>query len=278
MIPGRIQWVKGGGTASAAAEAVAAAWIQSPARELPCAKGAAIKKPVNDKLHCQTPEGLVDLEPPTPAVPSSEAGLPDKGCQSRFQPRVSSPFPKQGPLASAPAQAYYPGGPQENSVCVAENPTRRASCWPANGTGSSAADPRQGDKGLPREGDQVDRTPQASNVKDSTTADAGDNSGSGGGARGSAPSTGQRSTAETPSLSRSRGKLKPNECSTARTGSSLAALQVRDLALSPQWLGFDPWPGNVHMLWAWPEKKNRKKTNHPHTPDPGAVLPEHMTG
>ena len=36
---------------------------------------------------------------------------------------------------------------------------------------------------------------------------------------------------------------------------------VKDLALSLLWLGlllwlgFDPWPRNVPMLWAWPKKK-----------------------
>ena len=23
------------------------------------------------------------------------------------------------------------------------------------------------------------------------------------------------------------------------------------------WLGFDPWPGNVHMPWVWPKKKKK---------------------
>ena len=36
--------------------------------------------------------------------------------------------------------------------------------------------------------------------------------------------------------------------------------QVKDLALSPRWLGslqcpgFDPWPKNFHMPQAWPKK------------------------
>ena len=39
--------------------------------------------------------------------------------------------------------------------------------------------------------------------------------------------------------------------------------QVRDPAL-PQ-LGFDPWPGNFHLLWVWPKKvppktKQNRKT------------------
>ena len=42
--------------------------------------------------------------------------------------------------------------------------------------------------------------------------------------------------------------------------SSLVAQRVKDLALSLMWLwlllwcGFDPWPGNFHVLWAWPKK------------------------
>ena len=44
-------------------------------------------------------------------------------------------------------------------------------------------------------------------------------------------------------------------------GSSLVAQQVKDLALSVQWpgsllwCGFDPWPRNFCMPWAWPHKK-----------------------
>ena len=43
------------------------------------------------------------------------------------------------------------------------------------------------------------------------------------------------------------------------------ALAVKDLALfllwlrSPLWCRFNYWPGNFHILWAWPKKK--KKTN-----------------
>ena len=33
-------------------------------------------------------------------------------------------------------------------------------------------------------------------------------------------------------------------------------LAVKDLALSPLWLRFNPWPGNFHMLQEWPKKKN----------------------
>ena len=35
--------------------------------------------------------------------------------------------------------------------------------------------------------------------------------------------------------------------------------QIKDLALLQQWrkpqmqLGFDPWPGNFHILWIWPK-------------------------
>ena len=44
--------------------------------------------------------------------------------------------------------------------------------------------------------------------------------------------------------------------------SSLVVEGVEDLALSLQqlrsllWRGFDPWPGNIHMLQLWPKKKN----------------------
>ena len=30
--------------------------------------------------------------------------------------------------------------------------------------------------------------------------------------------------------------------------------------LSLRWPGFHPWPGNVHMLHAWPKKKKEKNT------------------
>ena len=39
---------------------------------------------------------------------------------------------------------------------------------------------------------------------------------------------------------------------------------VKDPALSLQWLGsppwrgFDPWPGNCHMLQAWPKKRKEE--------------------
>ena len=35
--------------------------------------------------------------------------------------------------------------------------------------------------------------------------------------------------------------------------SSLLVQQVKDLALSLPWPGFDPWPGKFHMLWVRPE-------------------------
>ena len=41
--------------------------------------------------------------------------------------------------------------------------------------------------------------------------------------------------------------------------------QVKDLVVSLQWLGlllwsgFDPWPGNSHMPWAWLKKKRSVK-------------------
>lgn len=34
---------------------------------------------------------------------------------------------------------------------------------------------------------------------------------------------------------------------------------VKKLALPQQWLRFDPWPGNFHMLWGWPGKKKKSK-------------------
>ena len=38
-----------------------------------------------------------------------------------------------------------------------------------------------------------------------------------------------------------------------------SGLVVRDSALSPLWLGFNPWPGNFCMPWAWPKEKKRRK-------------------
>ena len=32
-------------------------------------------------------------------------------------------------------------------------------------------------------------------------------------------------------------------------------LAVKDLVLSLLWLGTDPWPGTLHMLWARPEEE-----------------------
>ena len=43
--------------------------------------------------------------------------------------------------------------------------------------------------------------------------------------------------------------------------SSLVAQWVKDPVLSLQclrlllWCGFDPWPGNSHVLWLWPPEK-----------------------
>ena len=36
---------------------------------------------------------------------------------------------------------------------------------------------------------------------------------------------------------------------------------VKDSALTPRWLRFDPLPGNIPILWAWPKRKkeNEKK-------------------
>lgn len=31
---------------------------------------------------------------------------------------------------------------------------------------------------------------------------------------------------------------------------------VQDLVVSLLWLGFDPYPGNFHMPWAWPKNPN----------------------
>ena len=49
-----------------------------------------------------------------------------------------------------------------------------------------------------------------------------------------------------------------------RLGSSLVAQQAKDLPLSLLWLGlqlwhgFNPWPRNFHMPWAWPKENNRQ--------------------
>lgn len=40
-------------------------------------------------------------------------------------------------------------------------------------------------------------------------------------------------------------------------GSSLVVQPVKDLLLPQLWCGFDPWLGNLHILWAWPKKKER---------------------
>ena len=37
--------------------------------------------------------------------------------------------------------------------------------------------------------------------------------------------------------------------------SCLVTWQVKDPALSLLWHGFDPRPGDFHMLWAWRPKK-----------------------
>jgi len=48
---------------------------------------------------------------------------------------------------------------------------------------------------------------------------------------------------------------------------SLVVQQVKDPALPQLWsrlqlrLGFDPWPGNFHMLWAWPKQRNTQNTS-----------------
>ena len=51
-----------------------------------------------------------------------------------------------------------------------------------------------------------------------------------------------------------------------KSRSSLVAQQVKDLALLLLWLWlllwcrFDPWPGNLCMLWVWPKKKIKNRT------------------
>ena len=37
------------------------------------------------------------------------------------------------------------------------------------------------------------------------------------------------------------------------------ALELKDSALSQQWLSLDPWSGNFCIPWAWPKKKKRCK-------------------
>ena len=39
------------------------------------------------------------------------------------------------------------------------------------------------------------------------------------------------------------------------------AQQVKDPALSLQQLGFNPWPGNLHMLWVCQKKKKVQGVN-----------------
>ena len=43
----------------------------------------------------------------------------------------------------------------------------------------------------------------------------------------------------------------------AAENSALSLLWLRSLL----WLGFDPWPGNFHVHWAWP-KKHRRPSGH----------------
>ena len=38
--------------------------------------------------------------------------------------------------------------------------------------------------------------------------------------------------------------------------------KFKDLVLSLLWHGFDPWPGNLGMLWAWPKRKINKWVNY----------------
>ena len=52
------------------------------------------------------------------------------------------------------------------------------------------------------------------------------------------------------------------------------AQQIKDPALLPQWLGsllwlgFDPWPWNFHLPWAWQNKTKQNKTKQNKTPPP----------
>ena len=48
--------------------------------------------------------------------------------------------------------------------------------------------------------------------------------------------------------------------------SSLLAHQVKDLALSLLWHGFDPWPGNFHMLWVQHPSPPPKNPSPPGSP------------
>ena len=40
--------------------------------------------------------------------------------------------------------------------------------------------------------------------------------------------------------------------------SSLVAQCVKNHMLSLLWLGFDPWPGNFQMPWAWTKQTNKQ--------------------
>lgn len=52
-----------------------------------------------------------------------------------------------------------------------------------------------------------------------------------------------------------------------RTGGSLGVQRVENPALLPQWfgsllwLGFDRWPGKLHMWQLWPKKKKKNDNN-----------------
>ena len=59
------------------------------------------------------------------------------------------------------------------------------------------------------------------------------------------------------------------------------AHQVKDPVLSLLWLGFDPWPGNSHMLQAWQKKKKTNKKQNKKTQsqdDALSVLPKSASG
>ena len=48
------------------------------------------------------------------------------------------------------------------------------------------------------------------------------------------------------------------EHSRRQGGSSRVTPWIRDPVLSPLWCGFDPWPGNLHMLWAQPSPSKKR--------------------
>lgn len=63
---------------------------------------------------------------------------------------------------------------------------------------------------------------------------------------------------------RNKHKEFPPKKNTKKKKSSLVALQVKDLAMSLQWLRsllglrLDPWSRNLHIPWVWPKKYKNK--------------------